>query len=216
MEIDSDGLEITKLRDYGAFQGATLLEVGCGDGRVTAQLVGRIDRLVALDPSAHDLWKAAVRIDRALFCMASGEWLPFPDDCFDTVLFTLSLHHQDSPRAMTEAARVVSATGRILVMEPTLDSEVQQLFHLFEDETAALEAAQAAITASSLQLVREKVFEADWSFPHKDDFSRYMFSYHDRAWSAAMEARLFLKLGAKVDDQPLVLKDKLRLQHLNP
>jgi ubiquinone/menaquinone biosynthesis C-methylase UbiE len=216
MKIDAGGLEIRKLREFGAFLGATLLEVGCGDGRVTAQLAGRVDRLVALDPSAHDLRKAAVRIKRALFCMASGEWLPFPDDCFDTVLFTLSLHHQDSPRAMQEAARVVSPTGRILVMEPTLDSEVQQLFHLFENETAALEAAQAAITASSLQLVREKIFEADWSFPHKDDFSRYMFSYHDMAWNAAMEARLFLKLGAKVDDQPLVLKDKLRLQHLNP
>ena len=203
--------EIRALDAFGAFAGSTLLEVGCGDGRLTAGMAGRVERVVGIDPSREALRQAAAAVGRGLFCRASGESLPLPDQCFETVVFSLSLHHQHSRRALQEAARVVAPAGRILVMEPTLDSEVQQLFHLFEDETVALQAAQKAIAASPLRVIRRGAFEADWQFPDKEDFSRYMFAYHDLRRNAALEARLFHKLGAKVDDRPLVLKDKLCL-----
>jgi SAM-dependent methyltransferase len=216
MEIDSIDAEMAALAAFGAFDRPTLLEVGCGDGRLTAGMAGRVARLVAIDPSREALRKAAGAVDQALLCRTSGERLPFAEWCFETVVFSLSLHHQNSQRALQEAARVVVPSGAIMVMEPTLDSEVQQLFHLFEDETAALEAAQAAIAKSPLLVCQESVFAADWPFAHKADFSRYMFAYHDLPWDAALEARLFQKLGTKADDRPLVLKDKLRLQHLSP
>jgi ubiquinone/menaquinone biosynthesis C-methylase UbiE len=150
-------------------------------------------------------------VDKALFSRASGVQLPFRDHSFDTVLFTLSLHHQDSRLALKEAARVVAARGRILVMEPAIDGEAQQLFHFFEDETAALESAMSAIAASPLRIVQATQFEADWQFESKHEFSRYMFAYHDLDWNAPTEAGLFRQLGGKAADRPLVLKDKLKL-----
>lgn len=216
MGIGTGCTEVGKLKEFGVFSGPNLLEIGCGDGRITAQLAEDATCLVALDPSGQDLGQAARRVDRALFCQASGVQLPFADHCFDTVLFTLSLHHQDSSLALQEAGRVVASGGRILVMEPAVDGEAQQLFHCFKDETADLEAAMAAIEASSLRVVQATRFEADWSFENKHEFSRYMFAYHDQAWNSDMETALFRQLGPKAADCPLVLKDKLTLLCLSP
>ena len=203
--------EAVKLEEFGVFVGSRLLEVGCGDGRITAQLAEKATCLVAVDPSPNDLMRAVRRVDKAFFCRASGVQLPFPDDSFDTVLFTLSLHHQDSRLALGEAGRVVAPGGKILVMEPAVDGEAQQLFHFFEDETMALESAMAAIADSPLRVVQATQFEADWQFESKYDFSHYMFAYHDLAWNAQTEAGLFRQLGEKAADRPLVLKDKLKL-----
>ena len=211
MGIGTGCLEALKLAEFGVFGGPNLLEIGCGDGRITAQLAEKATCLVALDPSARDLLRAAHQVDKALFCRASGIQLPFSDHSFDTVLFTLSLHHQDSRQALREAGRVVAPSGRILVMEPAVDGEAQQLFHFFEDETAALQSAMAAIADSSLRVVKATQFEADWQFASKREFSRYMFAYHDLDWNAQTEAGLFRQLGPKAADQPLVLKDKLKL-----
>ena len=209
--IGTGCIEAVKLDEFGVFGGPRLLEVGCGDGRITAQLAEKAACLVAVDPSENELMRAVRRVDRVLFSRASGVQLPFADHSFDTVLFTLSLHHQDSRLALQEAARVVVPGGRILVMEPAVDGEAQQLFHFFEDETAALESAMSAIAASSLRITQATQFEADWQFESKHEFSRYMFDYHDLAWNAQTEAGLFRQLGGKVADRPLVLKDKLKL-----
>jgi len=209
--IGTGCLEVVKLEEFGVFGGPSLLEVGCGDGRITEQLAGHTTCLVAMDPCEKDLTHAVRRVDKALFCRASGTQLPFAGHCFDTVLFTLSLHHQDSRLALSEAVRVLSPTGRILVMEPAVDGEAQQLFHFFEDETAALASAMSAIGDSSLRILRATQFEADWQFDSKYEFSRYMFAYHDLDWNAQTEAGLFQQLGPKAADRPLVLKDKLKL-----
>jgi len=214
MKMDAGGLEIRKLEAFGVFDGLRILEIGCGDGRVTATLAGRAGVLAAVDPGEDALRQAADRIDGAVFVAASGEQLPFPDRSFDTLLFTLSLHHQDSRLALQEAGRVVRPDGRILVMEPAVDGEVQLLFHCFRDETPELEAAQAAIAASGLSVVEAMQFETDWEFPDKYAFSRYLFAYHDQVRNPAMETRLFRQIGEKVAACPLVLKDRLKLTAL--
>ena len=55
MAIDCNGAEIEALETFGAFDDSPLLEVGCGDGRLTARMVGRVRHLVAVDPSEPDL-----------------------------------------------------------------------------------------------------------------------------------------------------------------
>ena len=214
MGIGTGCEEAIKLKKFGVFDGPRLLEIGCGDGRITAQLAGKATCLVAVDPSAKDLLRAVRRVDQALFSRASGVQLPFADRSFDTVLFTLSLHHQDSRLALAEAGRVLTPGGRILVMEPAVDGEAQQLFHFFEDETVALQLAMAAIEGSPLRIMQATQFEADWQFESKHEFSRYMFAYHNLKWNAQTEAGLFRQLGPKAADQPLVLKDKLKLLRL--
>jgi len=214
MKMDAAGLEIHNLKAFGVFDGPDVLEVGCGDGRVTAALSGNVACLVALDPCARDIQRAAGRLREPLFSRASGEQLPFRDNCFDTILFTLSLHHQNSRLALGEAVRVLRPAGRIIVMEPAVDGEVQQLFHCFHDETPALEAALEAIAASSQRVRRVLQFETDWEFDHKHELSRYMFAYHAQTREPEMEARLFRQLGQKADHEPLILKERITLLDL--
>ena len=104
---------------------------------------------------------------------------------------------------------MVAPAGRILVMEPAVDGEAQQLFHFFEDDTIALESAMAAIADSPLRVAQATQFEADWQVESKYEFSRYMFAYHDLAWNAQTEAGLFRQLGGKAADRPLVLYNLL-------
>lgn len=214
MEIDRDGVEIGALEAFGVFGGRSLLEVGCGDGRVTAQLAGRLGRLVALDPCAEDLVLAAGRVEGAMFCRASGEQLPFSKQHFDTILFSLSLHHQDSRRALQEALRVLRPGGCILVMEPTADGELQQFFHLFENESGALAAALAAIADSPLTCTQVTQIEIEWRFASRDEFNRYMFAYHHQAPDRLLAAAISGQLGSKAADRPLTLKDRIRLLRL--
>ncbi len=58
-------------------KGRRVLEIGCGDGRVTAMLAGIPQRLVAIDPDAGCIEKARHQIAEAVFAAGSGEALPF-------------------------------------------------------------------------------------------------------------------------------------------
>jgi len=54
----------------------------------------------------------------------------FPDGHFDLVVFTLSLHHQQSSLALGEAVRVLRKGGRVVIVEPKNGGEVGQVFGL--------------------------------------------------------------------------------------
>lgn len=91
--------------------GATLLDVGCGDGLV-ARLLGerRPDLTVAGVDVAR---RTAARIPVTVF---DGRRLPFGDRSWETVLLCDVLHHAEEPVALlAEAARV--ARSRVLVKD---------------------------------------------------------------------------------------------------
>lgn len=81
---------------------ASLLDVGCGDGAVTARLAAERDDLTV---SGIDVlpWDDA-HIPVKTF---DGLRLPHPDDAFDVVLLSDVLHHSEDPeQLLREAARV--------------------------------------------------------------------------------------------------------------
>ena len=95
--------------------GKEVLEIGCGDGRITSQLMGKTKSLVAIDPDLESIAEATIHARGSDVRIGSGEHLEFPSACFDVILFTLSLHHQDSRLALREAERVLRDQGRVLM-----------------------------------------------------------------------------------------------------
>jgi ubiquinone/menaquinone biosynthesis C-methylase UbiE len=91
-----------------------VLDVGCGPGALTAELVGRLgtDAVWAVDPSERFVAAARDRLPGVWIERASAEELPFEDRRFDPVLAQLVVHFMADPVAgLREMARVTETHG---------------------------------------------------------------------------------------------------------
>ena len=98
----------------GVRAGQRVLDVGCGPGALTAELVARLGAgsVEAVDPSAPFVAAAAARHPGVNVVQASAEQLPFPDDAFDAALAQLVVHFMKDPVAgLAEMARVTRRDG---------------------------------------------------------------------------------------------------------
>ena len=98
----------------GVRGGQRVLDVGCGPGSLTAELVARVGPagVSAVDPSEPFVAAARMRNPGAEVLQASAERLPFPDHAFDAALAQLVVHFMADPVAgLTEMARVTRGGG---------------------------------------------------------------------------------------------------------
>ena len=96
-----------------------MLDLGCGDGRLTAELRAR--ELVAADVSEVALERARRRLPEArLLLLAPDEPLPLEDGAFGLVLCAETLEHvRDVQLLLSEARRVLRPGGRLAVTTPS-------------------------------------------------------------------------------------------------
>lgn len=217
MKENSSRIISEKVIQYIDVDNKDVLEVGCGDGRVTAFLAGKSKRLVAIDPDAEEIQKGKKRnLTGVDFQVGSGEKTQFSDNTFDVVIFTLSLHHQNSRVALEEACRVLKEGGRILVVEPVADGELEQVFALVYNENKEKAEAQRAIKASGLLLERSETFTAKWIFEDKKDLIESIFGYYRVPIHSETAQKMGSHLGEKRNAQPIVLVDLMIIQLLTP
>ena len=98
----------------GVGAGRRVLDVGCGPGALTAELVRRTgaDAVAAVDPSEPFVAAARARNPGVDVRQASAEHLPFPDRVFDVAIAQLVVHFMTDPVAgLTEMARVTRHDG---------------------------------------------------------------------------------------------------------
>src|SRR5437868_8755338 len=102
-----------QLTDFaGVGAGQRVLDVGCGPGALTAELVARAASVTAVDPSEPFVTAARERNPGVEVQLASAEDLPFPDDGFDAALAQLVVHFMADPVAgLAEMARVTRPGG---------------------------------------------------------------------------------------------------------
>jgi ubiquinone/menaquinone biosynthesis C-methylase UbiE len=210
--------ERTTWRELSAgavFTGARVLEVGCGDGRVT-KMYAHAPRLTAgLEPEAGALAEAAAAVKNACFVSGSGTRLPFSSGVFDIVLFTLSLHHNPDPRtALAEAQRVLAARGDVLVLEPSPRGEIQRLCNVFNNEDRELMEAGRAVRSSGLNLAAQSSFSTRWIFKNADEVMDYAYGYYGADRDESRTRAMLDFLGGKAGDSPLEMSDTLVLSRL--
>lgn len=217
MQRDSDRKIAREVADVVALSGCRMLEIGCGDGRVTRWLSSTgLRSLVAIDPDAQRIAQAKQRqLDDVDFRVGVGEALDLADSSQDLVLFSLSLHHHADPlQALCEAGRVLSETGAILIIEPCPGGELEQVLTDFDDESAALERAQAAILKSGFLQCFRREFTAHWQFDDWKDAQASLCAYYDLPLSRVDAEGLRRRLGERCSEAPLVLEDLMQLQLL--
>jgi SAM-dependent methyltransferase len=96
--------------------GQTVVDVGCGPGALTAELVERVGpaAVTAVDPSEPFVAALEERLPEVTARQAAAEDLPFADDVFDAALAQLVVHFMADPVAgLREMARVTGAGGRV-------------------------------------------------------------------------------------------------------
>lgn len=211
---DSAEIIVGKIVQLSSLADRLVLEIGCGDGRITSLLSAHTKKLVAIDPDPELIGQARTEMPGVDFRLAKGEDLPFSDNSFDLVLFTLSLHHQDSSAALGEATRVLKRDGRILVVEPAEDGEVERFFTLVHDEKKAKKEAQHAIRQSDLILEKSEIISARWMFDDEDELCRSLFDYYQLPFDKKIARQITELLGAKRNSRPIALNDTLMIQSL--
>jgi len=108
------------------------LDVGCGTGAFTRQLaasLGSWGSILGIDPDKDSVDEARRLSDfrgsrpRVRFRVMSALEMPFPDDRFDLVSVSNTLHHLDDPSAvLREMARVAKPGGWFVVQELVSDA----------------------------------------------------------------------------------------------
>jgi SAM-dependent methyltransferase len=100
----------------GVAAGQRVLDVGCGPGAMTAELVGRVGpgAVSAVDPSEPFVAAMAERHPDVEVRQAAAEDLPFPDGGFDAALAQLVVHFMPDPVAGIREMRRVTREGGVV------------------------------------------------------------------------------------------------------
>jgi len=216
MEYDKDNLTIEIINKLVDFRGKVVLEVGCGDGKISSLLAHNTKRYIGIDTDSQSIKNATSDFENVDFQMGNGESLDFKNSYFDIVLFTLSLHHQNSKLALKEAKRVLTPKGQLLILEPSIFGELQHFFHLFNDETDQIQEALKNIKQSDFRLVQQDSFNVVMTFKTIDE----LYSYHfGREKTTPQDTDLITKKLKQfqhilADDQPIDLNDKINIYFL--
>jgi len=158
-----------------AKEGDFVLDIGTGTGNLAIEFLKRGCQVVGLDPSGKMLeiaerkaieWEGRFQIQ---LCENPLLEIPFPDQTFDIVASTYTIHHitDDAKRlSIKEMKRVLKPNGRIIIGDvmfknaadkaralaenPDLEDEYQPMLNtfpnMFEDEGFTVEVKQMADT----------------------------------------------------------------------
>jgi SAM-dependent methyltransferase len=107
------------IRRYVRFDGARILDIGCGIGVYVDKFRSLGAHAFGVDLDVEKLTEAHRTKRLPLLASTVSEALPFPDNCFDVVLLHEVIEHvSDDRQTICEANRVVRRNGRVLVFAP--------------------------------------------------------------------------------------------------
>ena len=101
----------------GVTKGLRVLDVGCGPGALTDELVRRVGQtaVAAVDPSSAFISAVQGRHPKVDVQQSTAERLPFEDDAFDSTLAQLVVHFMEDPIVgLQEMARVTVDHGTVV------------------------------------------------------------------------------------------------------
>jgi len=100
----------------------TIVDVGCGAGRLRTRLTGMMDRYVGVDAVRYEGFPAAARFVQADL---NRDRIPVPDASADITISLETIEHLENPRAFfRELVRIAKPGGWIAVSTPNQRSLV--------------------------------------------------------------------------------------------
>jgi ubiquinone/menaquinone biosynthesis C-methylase UbiE len=184
---DPEGMEIALTKKYVSFDNKDVLEVGCGEGRLTFQYAPVAKSVTALDPNRKSISSAKKKSpeklsDKLSFRVGKGEELAFADNSFDIVFFTWSLCCTDIPamgRAVAESWRVLRPGGILASIQPSLHQPFQygMVGYLIDKHYGPAQQEDEAYVQSRLALRHASLVERKFGLVAEAEFPSY--TYYD-------------------------------------
>lgn len=125
--------ELARLLAAAAPGTALAVDVGCGNGQLTAQLAAHFDHVLGVDPSADQIANAAAHPHVAYAC-APAEQLPVADHSAQLIAAAQAAHWFDLPRFYAEVRRIAAPRAILALVSygvPQLDEALAARFDRF-------------------------------------------------------------------------------------
>lgn len=175
--------EIDVLTRMLPFDGARILELGCGAADKTRQIAETtaVREIVAaeVDQIQHQKNLTITDLPKVTFTSFGAEDIDAPDDSFDIVLMFKSLHHVPIPlmdQGLQEIHRVLKPGGLAYISEPVFAGAFNEVIRLFHDEStvrkAAFDAMARAVNTGVLDLDEEYFFKNVVRLKHFGQFEQ--------------------------------------------
>jgi ubiquinone/menaquinone biosynthesis C-methylase UbiE len=131
-------------------KGAHVLDVGCGNGRITRLIAASGAHVVGIDPGEKQIGRAEAeaRVADETYLLGTAENLPAADASADIVFFFNSLHHVPEAamdKALDEARRALKPQGWLFIAEPLAEGPQFLMQQPLNDETEVRARAYEAI-----------------------------------------------------------------------
>lgn len=224
---DPSNQYIATIISHCDISGKELLEIGCGKGRITRDLIKHAKRVVATDPDAAALEtaRAAIAADNVEFMLVPTGVPDLPVGTFNVVIYTLSFHHvpvAEMSNSLRNAASLLRDGGVIVIVEPGSGGSFTETKERFMagsgDERPAKDAAVRAMQTLEGWTVGETVyFRTLFQFDDDEDFLTNMLpDYRQQPKSFMNEVRRFLDLHRTENGSGIILDADRRLNVLRP
>ncbi len=194
--FDIDQQEIVHIEKAVDLSGTNILEIGCGSGRLTEQLAPLCESVTGVDADEEtiDTSSKSNTIENVTYLTASALDLPFENDSFDLVIFSLSLCCVDPEDrmkdAVSEAIRVLRNGGHLINLMPStvrnfdagwlwyyIDTENESQLYDTWVAAARLALKQSVFIDRKLAFVQEQKVRTRWSY---DDIEEIRERWQDR------------------------------------
>jgi ubiquinone/menaquinone biosynthesis C-methylase UbiE len=159
-------------------QPVTVLELGAGTGKLTAELVALGHDVHATDPDPAMLEVLARRLPDVRRSVAAAEEIPLPDGSVDVVVCAQSFHWFDLDRALPEIARVLRRGGRLAVVWNQRDERipwVRRLGALLGTQDHLRQPAEPIVQSALFGFVEDATFRF-WHTIHRDSIQDLVLS----------------------------------------
>jgi SAM-dependent methyltransferase len=219
--------EVRLMLDALPFDGARVLELGCGKAEKTRTLAetGRVAEILALEVDAiqHARNLQVTDLPNVRFAHGGAEAIPAEDNAFDIVIMFKSLHHvpvAHMDTALSEIARVLKPGGLVWISEPVFAGELNEIMRLFHDEQIVREAAFAAVCRAvedgRLLLNEERFFNTRSLFDSFEQFDARMIrvTHSNHALSPELYREVQKKFAAHMTPEGAIFRNPQRVDVL--
>ncbi|MCF6266699.1 MAG: class I SAM-dependent methyltransferase [Desulfuromusa sp.] len=221
MILDPDNKYIQAIHSHAPLTEATILEIGCGNGRMTGEMAEYATKIIATDLSSEALEQAKKNIaaENIEFLYTPDGTPDLPTHSFDIVIYTLSLHHIPINKMidnLRHSGKLLKDNGKIVVVEPGNGGsflEVKKRFGAGSgDESLEKGAAVRAMQSLDGWLLSPTYhFNVDFLFiDNIDFFANKVPRYQDMLADEISELKNFLK--KHTTDRGIILTSE---RHLN-